>query len=136
MVLVFRLWTGNNKQQCKCTGRNRGASQGLASLGIAGLTKYLRRILLVDTLSTTYIITLPDYDHIVFYSVTDGSNTQVTIITIEIQWIHHSYMQSLHQILIVYRSKPVLSYNRSHRVPFDTLRPKRLSDSTLSEGPC
>ena len=31
-------------------------------------------------------------------------------------------MQSLHQILIVQRSKPVLSYTRSHRVPFDTSR--------------
>ena len=31
------------------------------------------------------------------------------------------YKQSLHQILIVFRSKPVLQYTRYHRVPFDTV---------------
>ena len=42
----------------------------------------MRRILLVDTLSSTYIITIADYDHIIFHSVTDGSNTSVTIATV------------------------------------------------------
>ena len=62
-------------------------------------------------------------------SVTNGSNTGISS-SIDPVNHPHVYTQSPHQHLIVWRSKPALSYTRSHRVPFDRYPlPRRIRTS-------